>query len=334
MNLEERIHAFSQLGDFLKQTSDLEFAQKLKEAEIKNHWFTLANQKKALKTWTNHLTIETLKAWLTPYDLKEQNTPKNVLVIMAGNIPLVGFNDFISVLITGNNAIVKMSSDDNVLLAFIAKKLIAICPEFEERVQFIEEIKDKKLDAVIATGSNTSAKYFDYYFKNTKKIIRKNRNSVSILDGTESKAELELLAKDVFTYFGLGCRNVSKVFLPKNYDLDQLFKAFYSFRDIIEHKKYANNYDYHKAIFLMGDYQITDNGFFLLKEDESLQSPLAMLYYEYYSNKEEVENFIAENKQKLQCVVSKNHIAFGETQNPNLWDYADGKDTIEFLTID
>jgi len=334
MNLEERIHAFSQLGDFLKQTSDLEFVQKLKEAEIKNHWFTLENQKEALKTWANQLTIENLNAWLTPYNLKEQNTPKDVLVIMAGNIPLVGFHDFISVLITGNNAIIKMSSDDNVLLAFVVKKLIAIYPEFEERIQFIEEIKNKKLDAVIATGSDMSAKYFNYYFKDAKKIIRKNRSSLSILDGTESKAELELLAKDVFSYFGLGCRNVSKIFLPKSYDLDQLFEVFYSFQDIIKHKKYANNYDYHKAIFLMGSHQITDNGFLLLKEDDSLQSPLAMLYYKYYSNKEEIENFIAENKQKLQCVVSKSHIAFGQTQNPNLWDYADGKDTIKFLSVD
>ena len=250
---------------------------------------------------------------------------------MAGNIPLVGFHDLLSVLVSGNNAIIKLSSDDNVLLPFIIKKLIEINPEFEQKIQFVEEIKNKKMDAVIATGSDVSAKYFDYYFKNAKKIIRKNRKSVAILDGTESKKELEELAIDVFAYFGLGCRNVSKIFLPKGYKLDQLFEAFYPFQNVIEHKKYANNYDYNKAIYLMGSHEIIENGFLLLKEDTSLQSPLAMLYYEYYSNLEKVENFIKENKHQLQCVVSKNDTVFGQTQNPNLWDYADGVDTVEFL---
>ena len=234
-------------------------------------------------------------------------------------------------LVSGNNAVIKLSSDDNVLLPFIIKKLIEINPEFEQKIRFVEEIKNKKMDVVIATGSDVSAKYFDYYFKNAKKIIRKNRKSVAILDGTESKKELEELAIDVFAYFGLGCRNISKIFLPKGYKLDQLFEAFYPFQNVIEHKKYANNYDYNKAIYLMGSYEIIENGFLLLKEDISLKSPLAMLHYEYYSNLEKVEKFIAENRQKLQCVVSKNDIPFGQTQNPNLWDYADGEDTIALL---
>jgi|TARA_B100000959_G_scaffold166921_1_gene174795 hypothetical protein len=332
MNLEERINAFSRLGRFLKQNSNLEFTQKIKDAEVQNPWFTLENQKQAINAWANHLTAKNLKAWLIPYHLKENKSSLQVLIIMAGNIPLVGFHDLLSVLITGNNVIVKMSVEDNIILPFIVKKLIVINPEFENRIQFVEDIKDKKINAVIATGSDNSSKYFNYYFKDVKKIIRKNRKSLAILDGTENQNDLNELAKDIFSYFGLGCRNISKLFLPKGYDLNKLFETFFSFEKIIESKKYANNYDYHKAIFLMGNHKITDNGFLLLKEDTSLQSPLAMLYYEFYSEMEEVDNFISDNKEKIQSVVSKKHIAFGQSQNPNLWDYADGVDTIEFLT--
>ena len=331
MNLKERIQAFSKLGSYFSNGLDDDLIQKLKEAEIRNPWFTIENQKQALNTWGEQLTNENLNAWLLPYYLTDSKKAKNVLIIMAGNIPLVGFHDLLSVFVSGNNAIIKLSSDDNVLLPFIIKKLIEINPEFEQKIQFVEEIKNKKMDAVIATGSDVSAKYFDYYFKNAKKIIRKNRKSVAILDGTESKKELEELAIDVFAYFGLGCRNVSKIFLPKGYKLDQLFEAFYPFQDVMEHKKYANNYDYNKAIYLMGSHEIIENGFLMLKEDTSLQSPLAMLHYEYYSNLDKVKNFITENKHQLQCVVSKNDTAFGQTQNPNLWDYADGEDTIAFL---
>ena len=334
MNLKERIQAFSKLGSYFSNGLDDDLIQKLKEAEIRNPWFTIENQKQALNTWGEQLTNENLNAWLLPYYLTDSKKAKNVLIIMAGNIPLVGFHDLLSVFVSGNNAIIKLSSDDNVLLPFIIKKLIEINPEFEQKIQFVEEIKNKKMDAVIATGSDVSAKYFDYYFKNAKKIIRKNRKSVAILDGTQSKKELEELAIDVFAYFGLGCRNVSKIFLPKGYKLDQLFEAFYPYQDVMEHKKYANNYDYNKAIYLMGSHEIIENGFLLLKEDASLQSPLAMLYYEYYSDLEKVEDFISENKQQLQCVVSKNDIPFGQTQQPKLWDYADGVDTIDFLRED
>ena len=331
MNLKQRIQAFSELGSYFSNGLDDDLIQKLKEAEIRNPWFTIENQKQALNTWGEQLTNENLNAWLLPYYLTDSKKAKNVLIIMAGNIPLVGFHDLLSVFVSGNNAIIKLSSDDNVLLPFIIKKLIEINPEFEQKIQFVEEIKNKKMDAVIATGSDVSAKYFDYYFKNAKKIIRKNRKSVAILDGTESKKELEELAIDVFAYFGLGCRNVSKIFLPKGYKLDQLFEAFYPFQNVIEHKKYANNYDYNKAIYLMGSHEIIENGFLLLKEDASLQSPLAMLHYEFYEDFSLVENFIKENNEQLQCVVSKNDIPFGQTQSPNLWDYADGEDTIAFL---
>ena len=334
MNLEERIKAFSQLGHFFSDEITDDFAEKLKDAEIKNPWFTEENTKAAIGAWAKLLTSENLNAWLSPYHLTDSLKPKNVLIIMAGNIPLVGFHDFLSVLISGNRAVIKLSSEDKTLLPFIIDKLIDIAPEFEDKIAFTTDVKDKQFDSVIDIGSDMSDKYFDYYFKNAKKIIRKNRKSVAILDGTESKKELEELAIDVFAYFGLGCRNVSKLFLPKDYDLDQLFEAFYPYQDVMEHNKYANNYDYNKAIYLMGSHEIIENGFLLLKEDTSLQSPLAMLHYEYYSNLDKVKNFIEENKQQLQCVVSKNDIPFGQTQQPKLWDYADGVDTIDFLRED
>jgi hypothetical protein len=216
-------------------------------------------------------------------------------------------------------------------LRVLIEKLIAIAPEFKERISFIDDVKDRKFDAVIATGSDNSAQYFEYYFKGAKKIIRKNRRSVAVLDGTESEMELKGLANDVFAYFGLGCRNVSKLFLPKGFDLDNLFKAFYPYSHVVEHKKYGNNYDYNKAIFLMGSNELIENGFLLMKEDKSLLSPVAMLYYEYYNDMHTVEQFVEENAEQLQCVVSKKDIPFGNTQQPNLWDYADGVDTVEFL---
>jgi len=331
MNLQARIQAFTHLGEYLKKDLQKESAEKLYSAEVLNPWFTKENIDKSLNAWHEQLKLDMLSAWLRPYKLKELASPKKVLIIMAGNIPLVGFHDFLSVLISGHNVVIKMSSSDNVLLTLLIDKLISIAPEFKKRISFIEEVKNRKFGAVIATGSDNSAKYFEYYFKGVKKIIRKNRRSVAVLEGSESTIELKGLANDVFTYFGLGCRNVSKLFLPKGFDLDNLFKAFYPYSYLLNHKKYANNYDYNKAIFLMGSNHLIENGFLLMKEDKSLLSPVAMLYYEFYEDIHSVEQFIKENAEQLQCVVSKKNTPFGATQKPNLWDYSDGVDTIEFL---
>ena len=331
MNLQARIQAFTHLGEYLKTDIQQEAEGKLYSAEVLNPWFTKENIDKSLNAWHEQLKVDMFSAWLSPYKLKEVASPKKILIIMAGNIPLVGFHDFLTVLISGHKVVIKMSSTDNVLLRLLIDKLISIAPEFKERISFIEEVKNRKFDAVIATGSDNSAEYFEYYFKGAKKIIRKNRRSVAVLDGSESAMELQGLANDVFAYFGLGCRNVSKLFLPKGFDLDNLFKAFYRYSDVINHKKYGNNYDYNKAIFLMGSNDLIENGFLLMKEDKSLLSPVAMLYYEFYNDMHTVEQFVEENAEQLQCVVSKKYIPFGNTQKPNLWDYADGVDTVEFL---
>ena len=331
MNLQARIQAFTKIGEYLKTDIYQEDEEQLHLAKALNPWFTKENIEKALGAWHEQLKVDMLTAWLNPYKLQEVSIPKKVLIIMAGNIPLVGFHDFLTVLISGHKVVVKMSSTDNVLVKILIEKLISIAPEFKESIDFIDDVKNRNFDGVIATGSDNSAQYFEYYFKRAKKIIRKNRRSVAVLDGSESAMELQGLANDVFAYFGLGCRNVSKLFLPKGFDLDNLFKAFYPYSDVVNHKKYGNNYDYNKAIFLMGSNDLIENGFLLMKEDKSLLSPVAMLYYEFYNDMHTVEQFVEENAEQLQCVVSKKDIAFGNTQKPNLWDYADGVDTVEFL---
>ena len=331
MNLQARIQAFTHLGEYLKTDIYQEAEEQLHLAKVLNPWFTKENIEKALNAWHEQLKVDMLTAWLNPYKLEVVASPRKVLIIMAGNIPLVGFHDFLTVLISGHKVVVKMSSTDNVLLKVLIEKLLSIAPEFKESISFIDDVKNRKFDGVIATGSDNSAQYFEYYFKEAKKIIRKNRRSVALLDGSESAMELKGLADDVFSYFGLGCRNVSKLFLPKGYDLNKLFEAFFSYSYVVDHKKYGNNYDYNKAIFLMGSNKLVENGFLLMKEDKSLLSPVAMLYYEYYDDIKTVEQFIEANAEQLQCVVSKKDIPFGNTQKPNLWDYADGVDTVDFL---
>ena len=253
---------------------------------------------------------------------------------MAGNIPLVGFHDFLSVLISGHNVIVKQSSNDKHLLPFIAKFLEHIEPNFKGRIYFTDE-KLRNFDAVIATGSNNTARYFEYYFKNKPSIIRNNRNSIAILTGNESESELKELSNDIFRYYGLGCRNVSKLYVPKGYNFDYFFKAIYHWNPIIEKAKYANNYDYNKAVYLMSEFQMLENGFLMIKEDQSFSSPIATVFYETYTDLNELKIQLNLVKDQIQCIVangfSDNEIPFGQSQNPKLWEYADNMDSIAFL---
>ena len=298
-----------------------------------NGWFTENNIQFAFKSWEDALNEENLLKWTSKYDLEKVHN-HHIAIVLAGNIPLVGFHDLLSVLISGNRVIAKLSSNDKLLLPYLTKYLIAIEPEFEGKIVFTEE-RLEKFNAVIATGSNNTARYFEYYFGKYPNIIRKNRNSVAVRSGKETSEELKSLSNDIFRYFGLGCRNVSKIFIPKDYNFDAFFNAMFIWKEVINDNKYINNYDYNKAVYLMSNVNLLDNEFLLLKEDINFSSPISVTFYEYYDSLESVSEKLITEKDNIQCIVSnlgiKNEIKFGETQNPNLWEYADGIDTIDFL---
>ncbi|MDT0552059.1 acyl-CoA reductase [Urechidicola vernalis] len=348
MILVDRINAFVKLGEFLSQFSvdsikkkanilhnDLFFEvyeTQIKRAHETNGWFDVENVCFSLQSWSEALTEENLTEWTANYAFN--NKSKSVAIIMAGNIPLVGFHDILSVLISGHKVVAKVSSNDKYIIPLVAKYLQYINPEFKELIEFTEgELKG--FDAVIATGSDNTARYFDYYFGKHPNIIRKNRNSVAVLTGNESKEELEALGEDIFRYYGLGCRSVSKLFVPKDYNFDSFFKAIFKYSDVINYNKYQNNYDYNKAVYLMSLFKLQENGFLMLKEDANYGSPIATLFYEYYESINGLENKLENDTDKIQCVVSnsdiKNTVAFGQSQHPKLWDYADGIDTLAFL---
>ncbi|WP_298556155.1 acyl-CoA reductase [uncultured Algibacter sp.] len=349
MQLQERIDAFVKLGDFLRQFSNeviqkadnIEhnelffdgFKHQLKLAKESNGWFTEENISFALKSWSDALTLSNLNTWLKPYTINNIDS-KQVAIIMAGNIPLVGFHDFLSVLICGHSVLVKQSSNDKHLLPYLAKYLEFIEPQLKGKITFTDA-KIENFDAVIATGSNNTARYFEYYFKGKPSIIRNNRNSVAVLTGEETTEDLKNLSEDIFRYYGLGCRNVSKLFVPKGYDFKVFFEAIYHWHPIVEKAKYANNYDYNKAVYLMSEFDMLENGFFMIKEDKNFASPIATMFYEYYENASKLKETLEVKKEQIQCIVShgfiKKEIAFGATQKPQLWDYADDVDSVEFL---
>ncbi|MGE0088969.1 MAG: acyl-CoA reductase [Bacteroidales bacterium] len=345
MKLEERITAFTRLGDFLRGFSeyknvDNDYYKTLSEIVLNDHlynpWFTEENINKAIKAIGNSLHESTINKWLLNYpELNIEKEPKRIGVVTAGNLPLVGFHDFISVLISGNIFIGKLSSKDNRLLKFIADYLIDTNAEFKNRI-FFEENQLTGFDAIIATGSNNTSRYFEYYFGKYPHIIRHNRNSIAVITGSESNEQISLLADDIFQYFGLGCRNVSKLFVPEGYNFDQFFENINHYQYLYQHNKYANNHDYNRSVYLMNRTPHLDSGFVLLKEDIQMTSPIAVLYYEFYKNIDRINQYIELNKDQIQCVVSesgqiKNAIPFGNAQQPELWDYSDNVDTIKFL---
>ena len=347
--MQHRIDAFVKLGTFLSQFSTQEITKKeniehnelffdgfkhqIKIAQENNSWFTKENILFSLESWSKALTIENITKWTA---LMPQNkSSKKVAIIMAGNIPLVGFHDFLSVLISGHSVLVKQSSNDKHLLSFLAKYLEYVEPSFKGNIEFTEK-RLTNFEAVIATGSTNTARYFEHYFKDKPSIIRKSRNSIAILTGNETEDQLTELSNDVFQYFGLGCRNVSKLFVPKDYNFDAFFMGMYNKQEIINNAKYANNYDYNKAIYLMSEFDILENGFLMIKEDKSHASPIASIFYEYYDTIDTLKATILEDSEKIQCIVSEgfseSEVAFGQTQKPQLWDYADGVNTLEFLS--
>lgn len=349
LTLEKRIGAFVSLGAFLSQfqpdgiiknssvkNNELFFGPmslQVNRASESNGWFTKDNVLNAFINWSHILNNNNLNKWTSSYSLNNI-AGRRIGVIMAGNIPLVGFHDFISVLIAGHEIIVKQSSSDCRFLPLIAKYLEYAEPGFKGRIHFTDE-KLEHFDAVIATGSNNTARYFDYYFGKYPNIIRQNRNSAAILTGAETKEDLANLGEDIFRFFGLGCRSVSKLFVPGDYDFDPFFDAIYDYRSVLKYDKYINNYDYNKAVYLMSLYKLLENGFLMLKEDKNYASPIATVFYEYYDDMASLEKKLEADRHLIQCTVGnygrQGLVPFGQTQKPQLWDYADDVDTLQFL---
>lgn len=341
MNLEKRKEAFVKCGLFIKRHFNGNYDDKEKplheglnqlitSAYTYNGWFIKEFVEEALKNIASMLEETSLNDFIK--NIPEPKQQKTVALIMAGNIPMVGFHDLMCVLLSGHKALLKLSSDDNVLMPFFIKLLEHYEPAIEENIKF-SQAKLADFDAVIATGSNNTATHFQYYFGKYPNIIRKNRTSVAVITGKESLADLKNLGHDIFLYFGLGCRNVSKLLVPKGFVFDPVFEAFFDYKFVVDNKKYGNNYDYNRAIYLLNLDKFLDNNFLIIKEDKGLFSPVSVLYYQEYNSETELNQYLAENKENLQCIVGNgpNYVPFGYSQQPVITEYADGVNTLDFL---
>ncbi|MDP9081826.1 MAG: acyl-CoA reductase [Bacteroidota bacterium] len=334
-NKTQLIEIFAALGNRLS-TPDEQLLALIETEKQYNAWFTPESVTEAVGAISRMLNKEDLTKWLNNYNIESDRSIKKVGLILAGNIPLVGFHDVLCVLASGNFASIKASSQDSRLIKHILQILVDIEPSFAEQYSFVERLEN--FDAIIATGSNNSSRYFDYYFGKVPNIIRKNRNSVAVLTGEETTDQLHKLGHDIFDYFGLGCRSVSKLMVPKGYSFNTFFESIEPFNPIIHHNKYNNNYGYNRSIYLVGNEQHLDNNFLLLKENPSPSSPLAVLFYEYYDDLQSVQDLLQQQSDNIQCIVSAAPIKagsqvvdFGTSQQPALWNYADNVDTMEFL---
>lgn len=332
MTIDQRLAAFKRLGELLHTIEPAEKKDLVDHAGQCNPWFTPAQIDLALQGIGRMLNANDLERWASAYSFKKAS--RTVGVVMAGNIPLVGFHDLLTVMISGHHLAARASSQDLVLMKYVIDALIGIEPGFTERVTLRERLNG--VEAVIATGSDNTARYFEYYFRNIPHIIRKNRSSCAVLTGKESDEELTSLGKDVFSYYGRGCRNVSKLFVPEGYDFPRLLGLWETYSDVIQHHKYSHNYDYNKSILLVNQTPHFDNGFALITESQSIVSPISTVYFESYGSMNDVVSLISRSADSIQCVAGNTDqvpgvIPFGETQFPQVWDYADGVDTMAFL---
>ena len=333
VSLNERLEFLNEMRNVIEKF-DVRLEHTLRKAKDKNPWFTQDSMTRALRTIKqNYLNSEELNSWYHTYHKEDiQNT---IGIVMAGNIPMVGLHDFIAVFLSGAKSQIKCAAKDDELIPFILNEAAKKWPKMLRQFSLVPKLKG--FDAVIATGSNNSARYFEYYFAKDPRMIRKNRTSVAILDGSESEGDFKGLTDDVFSYFGLGCRNVSKLYLPKGYDLELILKPFKQREEVILHSKYANNYKYNYAVYVMNKIDFMTNGSIMLRMHESIHSPLSVVHYEFYEDKISLYDDLESLRNEIQCVVSNTEIAgwrtyrFGATQSPSLTDYADGADTMAFL---
>ncbi|TRX48273.1 acyl-CoA reductase [Fulvivirga sp. M361] len=333
MTIKEKINVFIQLGNHLKTMPPEELENLQVAARSENSWFDPDSVSSALYGIQLFLNPDSIEEFINQYNIRGNN--KLIGVVLAGNIPAVGFHDVFCILLSGNIAVIKPSSKDTVIMTYLLDQLTRLSPGISAYFRLVDQLKG--IDAVIATGSDNTSRYFEYYFGKYPNIIRKNRTSIGILSGTEGQEVLTKLGEDIFLYYGLGCRNVSKIYVPEGYDFKPLFAALEPYQSIIHHHKYHNNYDYNKAIYLVNKEHHLDNGFLLIKEDPQLVSPISVLFYETYTDLDNLKITIERQQHKIQCIVSENghwsnSLTFGTAQCPTLNDYADGIDTMEFLT--
>lgn len=334
MNIENNINAFAQLGDFIRE-NPVSLQEIVHKTFVYNTWFTVENTNLALQNIAiEFLEKEKLTNWLSAYDTQLTNhSSKTIALVAAGNIPLVAFHDILCVLITGNKLQIKLSEKDKFLYPFLLDKLIEFNEDFKDKIEIKERLEN--FDAIIATGSNNTAKHFEYYFKKYKHIIRRNRNSIAILDGNETQKDFDNLGHDIFDFYGLGCRNVSKIFIPKNYDILKLREGLAKHIGVNQHNQYMNNLDYQRTVYLMNQIPLIDIDFVNITENKSMHSPISCLHFEYYDTIHDVQKIINEEKENIQCIVGNvaidNIIPFGKSQQPTLNDYADNVDTIKFI---
>lgn len=336
MHLENRLRAFAQLGDLLKSSYGKQLTEEWAfKAQAKNRWFDTESTLRAVESIANdYLQRKPLEKWLASYTLPE-STARNVGVIMAGNIPLVGFHDALAVLMSGHNLMAKLSSQDDYLLKEVFKQLFIIEPGFEKRVQYVERLNH--VDALIATGSDNTAQHFNYYFKDKPRIIRGNRSSVAIINGAETNETWKKLGNDILQYYGMGCRNISKLLVLGKFAPEKLYENIIEWAKVVDNIKYQHNYDYNRSIYLLNSELHFDNGFLVCKPSEQLVSPLSVLFYQEFDDVAAIKTYLEANESKIQCVVSENawyagSLPIGTTQQPGLSDYADGIDTMAFLS--
>lgn len=368
LKLEDRLQILAELGEHLRRDEDELLQAHLKRTAYNNGWLTVDYYRRAIESIaTEWLSEQTLSEWVSNYPALRESTSvtapsseapnsdfqgaprssdlrksKKIGLVLAGNIPMVGFHDVISVFLSGHIAQIKVSEKDPYVIPYLLKLMIQFSEDrfgetasIAEYFQLTEKLSD--FEAVIATGSNNSARYFEAYFGKYPHIIRRNRNGVAVLSGEETDEELKALGEDIFTYFGLGCRNVAKLYVPQGYDFEPMLNVFHEWRQLQNHPKYKNNFDYHYALLTVNREQFLSNGSVILREDKALLSHIAGLYYEYYTDLADLQIELHEHRDQIQLVVAKPNLLsfdtkyFGEAQRPGLMDYADGVDTVAWL---
>lgn len=343
LEVTDRVNSFSKLGEWLgkeldavKEGKENSLEEILRKTHDQNNWFTRESVLRSLRALNSWLQKDKLDDWVSYYHIGNPANQKVVAIIMAGNIPLVNFHDLLGVLISGNKVLVKLSKQDSVLLPFLMEKLVAIETQWSGQITFTEE-KLIDFDAVIATGSNNTSRYFEHYFGKYPHIIRKNRSSIGIIEPDMPKDDLRSFYNDIFDYYGLGCRNISFLMLPEKFEWDEFHNAWEGLENPLAHHKYKNNYDYYKSFYLVNKQPFIDLGMVMLTEGDQLSTSISVISYAYYKNEEEITNFIMQRQDEIQCVVSKKNygnfatIQPGQSQYPGLMDYPDNVDIIQFL---